>query len=347
MLHLLAIASRGLAATLLLLAASLSGAADIVDAAYVEAALARGAIVWDVRDAVSYKDGHIPGAVNAGELGAELRDPNREDWLPAAQVQAVLGKAGIDLLQHEVVAYSRAGDPNAYHALAGLRYFGARSAKVFHGGLDAWQAAGKPIVKEPTVLQPVALMLSPAGTGEALWSPAMSDVLSTPEMLERVKARGTQIVDARTPREFSGEDVRAIRGGHIPGAVNLPFEDNWVDPQAGIKLAAKQVSTRAGMSLKPAEQLHKLYAGLDREREVIVYCQSGVRASVTAAVLRDLGFKDVKLYEPSWLGYAGTLSAPAEREVYVNVGALNGRLAALQGRMGELEAELARVKATR
>ena len=75
-----------------------------------------------------------------------------------------------------------------------------------------------------------------------------------------------------------------------------------------------------------------------------MYCQSGVRASVTVSVLRDLGFKDVKLYEPSWLGYAATLSAPAEREVFVNVGALNGRIAGLQSKLGELEAELAQVR---
>lgn len=318
---------------------ALARAGEIVDAAYVHAALARGAIVWDVRDAASYKGGHIPGAVIAGELGvAGLRDPNREDWLPAAQVQGVLGRAGIDPLRREVVVYSRLGDPNAYHALAGLRYFGATSAKVFHGGLDAWQAAGLPVTKEPSLLQPVALALTPAPAGDVLWTPAM---------IERVKARGTQIVDARTRKEFAGEDVRAIRGGHIPGAVNLPFEDNWLDPQAGAKLAARQVSTRAGMSLKPKDELHKLYAALDREREVVVYCQSGVRASVTAAVLRELGFKDVKLYEPSWLGYAGTLAAPAEREVFVNVGALSGQLAALQGRVVELESELARVKAAR
>lgn len=291
MTRLLSTASRGLAALILSLASPLSSAVEIVDAAYVQAALARGAIVWDVRDAASYKDGHIPGAVNAGELGTVLRDPNREDWLPTAQVQAVLGRAGIDPIQREVIVYSRTGDPNAYRALAGLRYFGAASAKVFHGGLDAWQAADKPVAKEPTVLQPVALTLSPAATGEVLWTPAM---------IERVKARGAQIVDARTPKEFAGEDVRAIRGGHIPGAVNLPFEDNWADPQTGAKLASKQASTRAGMSLKPTDELRKLYAGLDREREV-----------------------------------------------FVNVGALNGRLAALQGRVGELENELVRVKTAR
>ncbi len=70
-----------------------------------------------------------------------------------------------------------------------------------------------------------------------------------------------------------------------------------------------------------------------------------MRASITATVLRELGFKDVKLYEPSWLGYADVLNAPAESEVFVNVGALNGRIGALQGRVGELEAELARIKA--
>jgi thiosulfate/3-mercaptopyruvate sulfurtransferase len=126
--------------------------------------------------------------------------------------------------------------------------------------------------------------------------------------------------------------------------VNLPYEDNWIDPQTPGKLAAKQVTSRAGMNLKPADELGKLYAGLDRDKEVVLYCQSGVRASVTASVLRDLGFKDVKLYEPSWLGYAAVLSAPAEREVFVNVGALNARIAGLQGKVGELEAELGRVK---
>lgn len=324
-----------LAGLLACLAGAPAAAAEVVDAAYVEAALARGAVVWDVRAAADYKEGHIPGAANVGELGAVLRDPNREDWLPAAQVQAVLGRGGIDPIAREVIAYGRTGDPNAYHALMGLRHFGSRTAKVFHGGLDAWQAAGKPLSKEATVLPPVALTLAAATGGEVLW---------TPEMLERVKSGRTQLVDARTTKEFGGEDVRAIRGGHIPGALNLPFEDNWVDPQTGAKLAARQVNTRAGMSLKPTAELRNLYAGLDPEREVVVYCQSGVRASVTATLLRELGFKDVKLYEPSWLGYAGVLSAPAEREVFVNVGALNGHIGALQTRLVELEAELANVK---
>ncbi len=312
---------------------STARAAEIVDAAYVADALARGAIVWDVRSDAAYKEGHIPGAVNAGDV-ALLRDANREDWLPAPQVQAVLGKAGIDIVGREVIVYSTTGDPNAYYTLGGIRYFGGKQGHVFHGGLDAWQAAGRPVAKEATVLPPVQLALKPVS----------DELLFNAEMIKRVKAGHTQVVDARTPKEFSGEDIRAIRGGHLPKAINLPFEQNWIDPQAGAKLASKQTSTRAGMSLKPAEDLTKLYAGLDRDKEVVVYCQSGVRAQVTATVLRDLGFKDVKVYEPSWLGYAGVLSEPAEDEVFLNVGALNGRIAALQGRVAELDAELTKVK---
>lgn len=70
----------------------------------------------------------------------------------------------------------------------------------------------------------------------------------------------------------------------------------------------------------------------------VVYCQSGVRASESATVLRSLGFRDVKGYEPSWLGYAGILTAPAENEVFVNVGALNSKITALENQVKGLQA---------
>jgi thiosulfate/3-mercaptopyruvate sulfurtransferase len=99
------------------------------------------------------------------------------------------------------------------------------------------------------------------------------------------------------------------------------------------------------MSLKPAEDLRKLYAGLDPAKETIVYCQSGVRASETAGVLQQLGFKNVKVYDSSWLGYGNTLDAPANNVTFFNVGLFNSRLSALQNRISELEKELADVKA--
>jgi thiosulfate/3-mercaptopyruvate sulfurtransferase len=153
-----------------------------------------------------------------------------------------------------------------------------------------------------------------------------------------------QIVDARTPQEFSGEDIRAIRGGHIPGAINIPYEQNWVDPDTLVKLARRQTTSNAGMSLKPVDDLKRLYAKLDPGKETIVYCQSGARASETAGVLQQLGFTNVKVYDSSWLGYGNTLDAPAENVAFFNVGLFNSRLSALQERINQLEKELAETK---
>ena len=303
----------------------------VVDTAYVQKAAARGAIVWDAREESDYAAGHIPGAVNIGNVGDVFRDANREDPPSAAAAARIFGGAGMDILKKEVIVYTNKGDPYAYYGARMVEYYGGNHAKVYHGGLDDWKAAGKPLEKPATKLTPIALSLSTEGKG----------ALGNKELVERVRAGGTQIVDARTPKEYSGEDIRAIRGGHVPGAVSIPYEQNWQDPAAGVKLAARQVSSRDGMSLKSRDDLKKLYAKLDPAKETVVYCQSGVRASETAAVLRDLGFTDVKVHEPSWLGYAGVMSAPVDDEVFVNVGALNGRIADLQRRVKELEAEIA------
>ena len=77
------------------------------------------------------------------------------------------------------------------------------------------------------------------------------------------------------------------------------------------------------------------------ENEAIVYCQSGVRAAETATVLAELGFRNVKVYDSSWLGYGNTLDAPANDAVLLNVGALNNRISGMQARIDALEKELA------
>src|SRR5437763_9030946 len=163
-------------------------------------------------------------------------------------------------------------------------------------------------------------------------------------MVARLNNPHVQIVDARTPKEFAGEDIRAIRGGHIPGAINIPYEQNWVDPETSTKLARKQVTSNAGMSLKSVDDLKRLYSKLDPGKETIVYCQSGVRASETAGVLQHLGFSNVKVYDSSWLGYGNTLDAPAENVTFFNVGLLNSRLSALQNRIDHPENDLADAK---
>lgn len=321
-------------ALLMLLANAVWAAGAIVDTAFVVEAARRGAIIWDVRSADQYRKGHIPGAVNIGDAGQVLRNANTEDFIPVGQIEKILGGAGIDPAR-EIIVYASRGNPYAYFGLYTIQYFGGKQAYVYHDGIDGWRAAKQPVSTEDTRLAPVALKLAPNSAVAA----------STGQVLAALKKPGVQIIDARTPKEYSGEDIRAIRGGHIPGAVNIPYEMNWVDPDTGAKLARKQVADNSGMTLKPAEDLKKLYAGLDPDKETIVYCQSGVRAAETATVLTQLGFKDVKVYDSSWLGYAGVLSAPANNETFFNVGLLNGRLAAMQARIEQLERELAAARA--
>ncbi len=169
-------------------------------------------------------------------------------------------------------------------------------------------------------------------------------LVNTRDVVARIGASDVQIVDARTPREFSGEDIRALRGGHIPGAVNIPYEANWADPDTPRKLARKQVTNKDGFNLKPEDQLRALYAGLDPSKETIVYCQSGVRASNAAAVMQSLGFTNVRVYDASWLGYGNQLDAPADSVSYFNVARVNNMLNQLQGRIDDLEAQLSDMK---
>jgi len=298
----------------------------IVDTAYVQAAMQRGAIIWDTRSAGEYKMGHLPGAVNIGEIGKTLRDDNSEDYLPQEQVEKLLGDAGIDPSK-EIVVYGAKGNPFVYFGYFTATYFGGRNAHVYHGGVEDWKTAGQAFSTDAAKLAPLQLHLKADS----------SVAVSTGEVVKSLKKRNVQIVDVRTAKEYSGEDIRAIRGGHIPGAVNIPFEQNWVDPDTPKKLAKKLVANKDGLALKPVEQLKALYAKLDPGKETIVYCQSGVRASETASVLQNLGFKKVKVYDSSWLGYGNTLSAPAEDVSFFNVGALNGKIAALENHIEALE----------
>jgi len=306
----------------------------IVDGAYVADAIARNAVVWDVRPPDAYARGHITGAVSIGDAARVLRDENTEDFIPTDRIEKILSAAGLDP-NRETIVYGSRGSWNPYFGMYTLQYFGGSNVRVYHEGIEDWTAAGRTVSREAAKPAPVALSLKV--------NPTVA--VTTKEMVARVNNPNVQIIDARTPREFSGEDIRAIRGGHIPGAVNIPYEQNWVDPDTAGKLARKQVSTNAGMSLKPAEDLKRLYSKFDPSKETIVYCQSGVRASETAGVLKELGFKDVKIYDSSWLGYGNTLDAPANNVTFFNVGLFSGRLSTLQNRVNELEKELADAKA--
>ena len=305
----------------------------IVDTTYVIQAQKRGAIIWDTRAAALYKMGHIPGAVNVGDIGSELRDEHREDYIALPKIEKMLGDAGIDLSK-EIVVYGLKGNPFVYFGLTTLNYFSATNAKAYHGGIDDWKAAGQLVATESAKLAPVAFKIK-------LRPELMVD---TAEVVRKLKDPKVQIVDVRTPAEFRGEDIRAIRGGHIPGAVSINYLENQVDPDTAAKLEKKLVANKDGMNLKPRKELLALYSKLDPDKETIVYCQSGVRASETATVLADLGFKNVRVYDSSWIGYGATLDAPAEDVTFFNVGNLQAKMNGMQKRIDNLEKELAATK---
>jgi len=318
------------AATVCLCGQAFAQANEIVDTAYVADAIKNGAIVWDVRSADAYKAGHIAGAVNVGAITTVLRDPITENWLPTEQIAKVLGNAGIDVVNKEMIVYGTGGDPTAYFGLLTVRYFGGMDGKVYHGGINEWKLSGKTVSTDRTQLSPATVTLAPQN----------SVVLWTDEMVRKVpdsEAGKVQIVDVRTMQEFSGGVISAIRGGHIPGALNIPVMENWGNPPTPEMMATGKCDVPEGFLLKPLAKLKKTYAELNLNKETIVYCQSGVRASETATVLRHIGFRDVKVYKPGWLGYAGTLTAPADDEVFVNIGALNRRISGLEARIQDLE----------
>jgi thiosulfate/3-mercaptopyruvate sulfurtransferase len=301
----------------------------IIQTDQMQQAITRGAIIWDVRDEKSYLEGHIPGAINIGEVGSVLRDPNKEDYISTEQIQKLFNNAGLDV-NRDIVVYGSRGNPYTYFGLYTINYFGGKNAQVYHDGIDGWKQTGLPIQKERQTVAPASVVL--------VAQPQL--VVSNEEMLKIAQSKSIQIIDVRTPDEFSGKDVRAIRGGHIPNSVNIPFEDNWQDPATAIKLSKKQVSDNSGMALKNQTDLKKLYANLDPDKETVVYCQSGVRAAETAVVLKTLGFKKVKVYDSAWLGWGNNLKAPVADETFLNVGALNAKLTAMQNKIIQLEEAL-------
>ncbi len=308
------------------LVAAAQATAPIVDAAETKAAIARGAIVWDVRATPLYRKGHIPGAINIGDVGVVLRNPVTEDFIDTAQIEKLFGQAGLDPAR-EIVVYADRGSAYAHFGRYALRYFGAANVSVFHDGIEGWQAAGGAVETDNALAKPVTVKLTEQS----------QLAIGTDDVVARAKAGSVQILDVRTSGEYAGNDVRAIRGGNIPGAVNIPYEMNWKDPETATKLARRLVPDNSGATLTSPENLKALYARLDPGKETVVYCQSGVRAAETASVLETLGFRNIKVYDSSWLGYAARLDAPAANERFFNVGALNGRLASMQRRIDELE----------
>ena len=128
------------------------------------------------------------------------------------------------------------------------------------------------------------------------------DLMATSDwLLKRLKSAGVIIIDARSPAEYRAERVMGPRGGHIPGAVNIPW-DRVLEPG----------DTR---SFLPVASLHQVFTDshIEPGREAVVYCQVGMRAAVIYFVLRLMGFGQVRLYDGGWQDWSTDTNLPVEK----------------------------------
>lgn len=279
-----------------------AGRESIVDTYFVLKAAYAGAIVWDVRRTEEYDRGHIPGAVNIDHVARVLLDEKTQQFLPLKDIEKRLGNAGIDP-RKTIIIYGSRGSSYAHFAVYALEYFGAKDVRVLNDGYEGWVAARRHTTNRATARAPVRLKLTP--------NPKV--IVTTEEVVARIGKPNVQFLDVRRASEWSGDESETAQGGHIPGAVLIPYNEAYVDPATPEKLMKGETTDTAGMALKPDEELAKLYENLDPAKETIVYCHTGIRVGLTYDVLARLGFKNVRVYHASWLEYGNLPNARVEK----------------------------------
>jgi thiosulfate/3-mercaptopyruvate sulfurtransferase len=255
-------------------------------------------LVESNEDLLLYASGHIPGAVEV-DWTRDLNDPLRRDYIDKAGFEALASRIGITP-ETMVVFY---GDKNnwwATYAFWVFQLFGHTNARIMDGGRQKWEHEGRALTREvPQV---------PATTYTA---PERDDRLLRAfreNVMEHIQA-GRPLVDVRSPEEYTGQRLHmesypnegALRGGHIPGAKNVPWA-RAVNPEDG--------------TFKPADELRAIYEaeqGLSND-DIIVYCRIGERSSHTWFVLRYLlGYDKVRNYDGSWVEWGNLVAAPIEK----------------------------------
>jgi thiosulfate/3-mercaptopyruvate sulfurtransferase len=230
----------------------------------------------------SYVAGHIPGAVFFDINAIADPDTDLPHMLPSptafAQAAGALGLAR----DATIVVYDAHGIYSAPRVWWTLRVMGYGDVFVLDGGLKAWRAEGRPIETAETVPTPTSV--APA------FEPALVRDLAT--VTDVLASGAAQVVDARSAGRFRGDapEPRAtLRSGHMPGALNLPF--NLVLDEDG--------------TLKSAAELEAAFTHVDLGRPIVTTCGSGVTASVLALALARLGRFDVAVYDGSWTEWGG------------------------------------------
>ncbi len=247
--------------------------------------------IVDARGAPRYAEGHIKNAVNLAV--ARLDDPTapvRSTLLPAERFATVAGGAGIGS-RHTVVVYDDGPGLMATRVFWALEYYGHENVKVLNGGIARWMAEAREVVSTPTTVEPAEFQPQPRPERGA----------TKQEVAERLGKADTVLLDVRSKDEYTGAVSQALRGGHIPGA-------KWRDWSDSLQMGGVPV-------LKDAAELQKGFQGTGAtpDKEVITYCQGGIRAAHSYYVLRLLGYDKVRNYTGSWGDWGNDPSLPAEQ----------------------------------
>jgi thiosulfate/3-mercaptopyruvate sulfurtransferase len=240
-------------------------------------------------EAGSYRKGHIPGAIYLHVNDARIAVPDGGFRLPTVdEAERLLGDLGIRRDTH-VVIYDDAGGLNAARLFFTLDVMRHPRISLLDGGIESWRRAGQPLTTEiPRI-------------GDGGYRPELdaSRVVTAEWIRQHLNDPTVALVDARSPAEYAGRDVRAKRGGHIPGAINIEWKEH-LQPDG---------------RFKPTDELRALFASraVTSEKLVVTYCQTHHRAAETYFILRLLGYPRVVGYDRSWAEWGNREDLPLAR----------------------------------
>lgn len=267
----------------------MANAPIFVHTGWLSERLDSGLAIVDVRPPQFYTQEHIPGAVNLPVFF--LSSPSGGP--PEAEAFARrLGGLGITRDTH-VVAYDDGASPAATVLFRLLDYYQHPSVSVLDGGITKWRHEGRDIEYQPVRPAPARYDIGP---------PDLAAAADTDRVLQALARDDVAILDVRSPAEYLGLQRTARRDGHVPGAINIEWSNNLEQTPDML------------IGLRPDSELRDLYqqAGVTPDKSVIVYCQTGARASTTYAVLKKLGYERVAALVPGWQDWGNRPDTPVE-----------------------------------
>ncbi len=244
----------------------------------------------------AYRVGHIPGALLI-DWKRDLNKYPERDIIDRDGFESLMRRLGIRN-NDTVILY---GDYNNWFAAFAywvFKIYGHDNVALLNGGRKKWIETGRPMTREePRVAESDYRVARVDFSLRALFI----------DVLRNLWRRDVVLVDVRSPDEYTGKvtappeypNEQAQRGGHIPGAVNIPWS----------------IAVRDDGTFKPLEELRKIYEekGVTPDKEVIVYCRIGERAAFTFYVLRELlGYPRVRVYDGSWSEWGNMVGAPVK-----------------------------------